>query len=189
MSPNGPRITCEREGWRGMCRRTRSGRPPCRPRDTQARRLHAVVSRPTQTWPRLRTNNHSHQALKRDRPAASGSLRPHMRKLHGHAPVWMPSPQPATSAIARAVRVSGRVCSTKGYHDQHASVKVALTQTQSPNRLGERAGALKKPRGILSVRLTDRVSAASVKAGAAGASRASARGAVGVTAKLVGCIR
>jgi len=39
------------------------------------------------------------------------------------------------------------------------------------------------------VHLTDRVSAASVKAGAAGASRATARGAVGVTAKLVGCIR
>jgi hypothetical protein len=34
--------------------------------------------------------------------------------------------------------------------------------------------------------LTDRVSAASVKAGAAGASRALARGAVAVTAKLVG---
>jgi len=41
----------------------------------------------------------------------------------------------------------------------------------------------------MAVDLTDRVSAASVKAGAAGASRASARGAVGVTAKLVGCIR
>jgi hypothetical protein len=39
------------------------------------------------------------------------------------------------------------------------------------------------------VQLTDRVSAASVKAGAAGASRALARGAVDVTAKLVGCIR
>jgi len=37
--------------------------------------------------------------------------------------------------------------------------------------------------------LTDRVSAASVKAGAAGASRAPARGAVDVTAKLVACIR
>jgi hypothetical protein len=37
--------------------------------------------------------------------------------------------------------------------------------------------------------LTDRVSAASVKAGAAGASRATARGAVDVTAKFVGCIR
>jgi hypothetical protein len=39
------------------------------------------------------------------------------------------------------------------------------------------------------VHLTDRVSAASVKAGAEGASGATAPGAVGVTAKLVGCIR
>jgi hypothetical protein len=37
--------------------------------------------------------------------------------------------------------------------------------------------------------LTDCVSAASVKAGAAGASGATAPGAGGVTAKLVGCIR
>jgi hypothetical protein len=37
--------------------------------------------------------------------------------------------------------------------------------------------------------LTDRVSAASVKAGAADASGAPAPGAVDVTAKLVGCIR
>ena len=49
--------------------------------------------------------------------------------------------------------------------------------------------AVSKTNYSWSVRLTDRVSAASVKAGAAGASRATARGAVGVTDKLVGCIR
>jgi len=42
--PNGPRISCGRQGWRGMCRRRR--RPPCRWRDTQDRQLNALVRRP-----------------------------------------------------------------------------------------------------------------------------------------------
>ena len=43
QQPNGPRITREREGWRGVCRER--SEPPCRRRDTQARRVHTLVSR------------------------------------------------------------------------------------------------------------------------------------------------
>jgi hypothetical protein len=38
---NGPRITREREGWRGVCRERSEA--PCRRRDTQARRVHTLV--------------------------------------------------------------------------------------------------------------------------------------------------
>ncbi len=50
--PNGPRISREREGWRGVCR---SEATPCRRRDTQARRLHTLVSQraPECHWPGL----------------------------------------------------------------------------------------------------------------------------------------
>jgi hypothetical protein len=44
-APNGSGITRERQGWRGVCRATRSGAPPCRPRDTQARRVNTLVRR------------------------------------------------------------------------------------------------------------------------------------------------
>ena len=39
--PNGPRITREREGWRGVC--CERSETPCRRRDTQARRVHTLV--------------------------------------------------------------------------------------------------------------------------------------------------
>jgi hypothetical protein len=41
--------------------------------------------------------------------------------------MWMPSPQPVTTDLWRAVRLSGRAPSGKGYHDNHVWVKLALT--------------------------------------------------------------